>query len=501
VGYVLDKVEYELDLGEHAGTLRVQFDLMVLGDQWQEVFLIDGDARLEQVEAGGQTVLWRDGCRLLTKQPGKAKVALQFATRGWRELMEDGLRLKSGDAVLKRLTVRGLPDGYQVRVSGATTGVVENGVSNLQLGGAAGDLLVKLERPHAEEPPLPSTWVIESQWLVGQVDGRLQYRGKVFARADDGSGMAMTLVLPPNATALKIDGEDLAEWTAGRGEDGRKLATVHWKTRDVLDRELRVSYVVPQSPLAERWVLLAPATPDRAEAKAWFAVVPDEGMELEGPAVRDLPAQRLASWLREALGDARFVTVEGTGVLELKTRWLPVVATAEAAVSEVKAQQRVVEDGSMRTTITYAVRHQALLQWRLELPTGVEVLSCTVAGKPVKPIQRDDGAVEIRLPADGEETKEGTPVTITYVGKATALDPVSGKIGLELPRTDLFIERLDWQVAIPGRFEVTAAEGTVSLAGAEQATPDATTIGLRKDLCRGERPGVELFYQQKDLGR
>jgi hypothetical protein len=308
----------------------------------------------------------------------------------------------------------------------------------------------------------------------------------------------MTLALQSNASVITVTGADLADWSQIRGDDGRRLVRIRWKTLDVLDREAVLAYTVPQSPLADQWARQAPGSPDDSEARHLFAIVPADGLELKGNGLRAaVESRRLPEWMRAEVGGAAFVTAEAASQLVLQTHWLPAIATAEAIVSEAKAQLRLVADGATQTSVSYAIKHQAPLAWRLELPANVEILSCSVGGAAAQPIQRENGAVEFTLPAP---EKGLTNVALVYTAKAKALDPVSGDIALELPRTPLFIERIDWSIGIPAQFEVTAFEGAGFIAGnAAAASGEERTLALRKDFCRGERPTVALFYQRRNL--
>ena len=131
------------------------------------------------------------------------------------------------------------------------------------------------------------------------------------------------------------------------------------------------------------------------------------------------------------------------------------------------------------------------------MPEKVELLSCTVGGAAAPPIQRENGVIELALPTP----KNGaTSVALVYTAKLKPLDPVSGDVALELPRTPIFIEHLDWSITLPAAFEITAIDGNVSVgSNASESTGGDRIISLRKDFCRAERPSVSLFYQRRSL--
>lgn len=468
------------------GVLEWKWSGRVLADGWREIFLWDGNVSPRESDAGDVPVLWKDGFHVLTERPGPLEVTMRCATPGWKKLAAGGsLRIRPAAATVKRLSVSGIPEEFEACWTG---GVIRSGEVFVLPAGER-ELTLELKPPQVETPLVASIWHIENRVLVRPGEGRLEYLAKVTAQADGGSGVTAQLDLPGNALRVEVDGDDLESADVQRTPDGGKRVVVSWTTRDVLDRELIISYAVPQSPLATKWELRAPRS--EGAGRSLYAVIPGEGMELAGDEVRALPPQRLGGWMRAALGNQPFVTAETGAELDLGVRWLPVVETAEAVVSKVLATQQVVEDGSMRTTVSWLIRHGAAMPWQVEMPAGIELLACKVGGRTAKPIRRNAGTLEFSLPAT-EASQTGTGVELTYTGEVAAIDPVGGRIALELPRTGLFTESIDWSVALPARCEVVAVEGNARIAG----TGKDGSIRLRKELCRGEKPAVGFFYQR-----
>ena len=496
VAFLVHRADVRLQLGENASVIDAEFEVETLDKKWQTIPLLGGDARLDKADAGERSVIWNDGYELLASATGNAPVTLHLAARGARQLTVP-MKLKLGSASVKRLTISGIPAGLEARVNGQPAVATKDGIAIFHLPGEAGETSIELSAPVIEEAPKPATpshWRTQSQVLARFAGGRLRFLSRVFAHTDDGSGLEMTLAMPASVSAMVVTGEDLADTEQSRADDGRRLTRIRWKTRDVLDREVSIAYAAPQPPLAEQWILLAPATPDAGDARHLYAIVPADGLDLKGDGLRTaVESRRLPEWMREEIGGAAFITAEAASPLTLQTHWLPSIATAEAIVSEATAQLRVVPDGATQTAVSYAIKHQAPLAWRLELPESVEILSCNVGGVAVQPIQRDNGVIEFALAAP---EKGLTNVALVYTAKVKALDPVSGDIALELPRTPLFTERIDWSIGIPAQFEVTAFEGSGFVAG---PAAEDRTLALRKDFCRAERPAVALFYKRRNL--
>jgi hypothetical protein len=502
VAYVVHRADCELQLGDPACTLTAVFEVESLETRWQTVPLLGGAVRLEKADAGSRLVVAQgNDYALLTNQPDKTPVTLQLATRGAKSLTaQSPLLLKTGNATVKRLTISGIPAGMEARVDGQLASETKDGAAIFSLPSTAAEVSIQIQAARAEAPQTPSHWQVRSQVLVRYGESRLRYLSQVFAHADDGSGMEMTLDIPGNASTVVVKGQDIADWTQTRAEDGRRTVSIKWKTRDVLDRELIVEYATPQSPMAEQWTLQAPAAAAQQEMRNIYVILPSDGLELKGDGVRTgIDSRRLPEWMRNEIGGGAFVTVEAGTQLALQTNWLPAMATAEAIVTESKCGLRLVADGSLQSTTTYAIRHSAPLVWRLELPANVQLLSCTVAGRPARPVQREPGVIELSLSAPDESAKGVTTVALVYTARSKALDPVAGEIALELPRTELFIERLEWSIEIPDPFEITAFDGNLSVAAKSEDKTDARQLALRKDFCRAERPAVALFYQRHTL--
>jgi hypothetical protein len=503
VSYVVHRAECELRLGERVSTLTAQFDVESLDANWQTVPLVGGAVNLEKADAGPRSVINEENqYALLTNQAGKTPVTLQMSTAGTKALTSQlPLTLKLGGATVKRLRISGIPGGMEARVNGRAASEVKDGVAIFSLPGGPGEVRIQIDAPRveaAEAPPTPSVWQAQSQVLVRYGEGRLRYRSQVFAHANEGSGLEMTLEIPGNASSVAVEGPDLSDWTQKRSADGHRTLAVRWKTPDILDRELVVAYTTSQSPMADKWTLQVPASADQPEARNLYVIVPSDGLELKGDNVKaGMDSRRLPDWMRKEIGGSAFVTVEGEAQLALQTNWLPAMATAEAIVAESKCGLRLVADGSMQTTAIYSIRHSAPLAWQLELPSDVELLSCTVAGQSARPVQRKPGLIELNLAGPSDAAKGMTQVALVYTAASKRLDAVSGEAALQLPKTALFIERLDWAIEIPDQYEVTAVDGNATIVANAGDKAENRQLLLRKEFCRGDQPKVSLFYQRR----
>ena len=220
VAFLVHRADVRLEIGESSSVIEAAFEVESLEAKWQTIPLLGGDARLDKAEAGERSVIWNDGFALLTNATGRTPVSLHLATRGAKHLATP-LTFKIGSASVKRLTISGVPAGKEVRVNGQAVGAGKDGTALIYLPGEAGGVSVELAAPKMEEtlkPIAPSQFLTQSQTLVRFAEGRLSFLSRVFARADGGSGLEMTLALPSNATAITVTGEDLADWTQHRAD-------------------------------------------------------------------------------------------------------------------------------------------------------------------------------------------------------------------------------------------------------------------------------------------
>jgi len=516
----LSSARYRLDLSTGTPKLSAEFEAKTFIDDWHRVILLGGDSILETSETSTpqSSVINHDNeYVMLIKGAGTFSAKVSLACPNPNEWQRGGdFLLSPAPATVGELRVTGLPKGKTIRIDGLTPSTTGTGEMVFALPGKKVALELKLEDavPNTSQAIVPSEWVFSSEILVRYVEGRLSHSARVLAQADSGSGLSASIALPQNVTAVTIEGDDVADWTLAPRSNGPRLLHLEWKTRDILDRTILLNWEVPQSPLAEEWVVapprvqstepVEPNSPAR-ESRSLLALVSVEGLELSHPALTaGVESRRLPQWLREQLGTEDGLTAEiaGDTPITLAASWLPRLETAQATVSLAQLETRLVADGSMLVTADYTVQHSAPINWTIDLPSIDQILTCEINHQPVNPIRRGENQIEFRLasPLPRENETSSTTVHVSYSLKSDPLDPVLGQIALELPLTELFIHRLDWVLSIPPGYEPTAVEGNVQLSPAQTGTnATANLIRLEKELCRGERPAVEIFYQRQGL--
>lgn len=518
----LNSALYQLDFSDGDPSFTASVEVRGFGDGWHSVPIFGGAARMKSEESveGVSLISSKDGYALLAQGKGvfTSRIELTAPPRaGWSR--GRGLEFCPAPATRNELLVVGLAEDEMLHIEGVEGTRDEAGTWIYHLPADGKALRLFLDRRIEAAPVAPiteSAWTLHSQVAIRFEDGRLHHDAKIQAQAASGSGLSLSLVFPPQVGRVTIEGEDLEGWSLGPREAERRVARIHWKTRDTLDRSLLVKWEIPQSPLAEEWRLtplqaLAPADggeegePDAS--RMLVAIAPIDGLELIHPdLVSAVDSQRLPKWLRGQLDGADTASIEISGgePAVLTASWLPRMETAQATVSLARFETQLVADGSTLVMADYTIRHTTPMSWKLSLPSAEQILTCEINDEASNPIQRGENEIEFRLsqPRDlfsedeEEESGRGTTVHLCYALQSEALDPVSGRVELELPQTDLFIHHLEWELRIPDPFEPTAVEGNVQIAKGEGKV---AAIRLKKELCRGERPAVELYYQRKDL--
>jgi hypothetical protein len=382
-----------------------------------------------------------------------------------------------------------------LKIDGREQLLGSNQLSPLPLTG--GSLEIRMlggeETREALRPPEPSAWTWQNQTLVTPGDGEIFYQVLARASATGGSGIAATLALPADAREVKAAGEDLAGQKLVRGADRSLALQIEWKTRGLLEREVVVSYQLPRRPLDRIWKLHPPAGQDKDSTRTRFIIVgsPELTYSADGLA-GPFPPKGLPSDFMEKLSGVNCYQLEADGPAELAVNPLPVMATAEAIVSEAAWVMKLELDGAMMVEGAISVEHCGMLGVTIDVPPGLTLLACEVGGQAAAPVNLGEGKIDVSLPASGDKTR----ISLSFTGRVAALDPVEGTLALALPKTPLFIRALTWKIELPRGYQ---AETHGNLLRMAEPNESPSRLTLRKNLCRDEQPETKVFYQRSDL--
>jgi hypothetical protein len=109
-------------------------------------------------------------------------------------------------------------------------------------------------------------------------------------------------------------------------------------------------------------------------------------------------------------------------------------------------------EGRTLTEVSLRVRNHAKPYMKVELPAGVQLLSAEVEGQPVKPLEDPDGS-RVPLLRTGVDSSKAYNVSFVYYNSGARFAK-SGSYDMGLPKLDIPVNLLTWEVSLPERLEV-----------------------------------------------
>jgi hypothetical protein len=114
-------------------------------------------------------------------------------------------------------------------------------------------------------------------------------------------------------------------------------------------------------------------------------------------------------------------------------------------------------EGRSLTEVTLRVRNHAQPFLKVELPQGAQLLSTEVEGVSVKPLQGTDGS-RVPLLRAGLDSSRAYTVSFVYLNNGSRFAK-NGAYDMGLPRLDIPINVLTWELSLPDRLEVRQFSG------------------------------------------
>jgi hypothetical protein len=117
----------------------------------------------------------------------------------------------------------------------------------------------------------------------------------------------------------------------------------------------------------------------------------------------------------------------------------------------------VTSEGKSLTEVKLTIKNQAQPFLKVELPAGATILTAEVAGEKVKPVQGADGN---RVPLLRTGFRPAGAYTVSFVFlHSGAPFAKKGDSDISLPKMDVPINVLEWELFLPDRFKVKAFTG------------------------------------------
>jgi len=134
-------------------------------------------------------------------------------------------------------------------------------------------------------------------------------------------------------------------------------------------------------------------------------------------------------------------------------------AVAERAV----ATTLVTSEGRALTEVTLWLHNRAQAYMKVELPAGASIVSVEVAGAPAKPVEGKDGS-RVPLQRPGFRPDGVYSVSFVYL-HAGAPFLKKGDMQMALPKMDVPINVVEWELFVPEQFRVDRFDGNAIAAG------------------------------------
>jgi hypothetical protein len=119
----------------------------------------------------------------------------------------------------------------------------------------------------------------------------------------------------------------------------------------------------------------------------------------------------------------------------------------------------VTSEGKSLTEVRLSIKNQAQPFLKVALPAGASILSADVAGEKVKPVEGADGS-RVPLLRQGFRPTDMYEVSFVFMHSGTPFAKKGGS-ELSLPRMDVPINLIQWEVFLPEQFKVKDFGGDV----------------------------------------
>jgi hypothetical protein len=145
--------------------------------------------------------------------------------------------------------------------------------------------------------------------------------------------------------------------------------------------------------------------------------------------------------------------------LTLNVQRFPDAGVLSAVAERATATTLITSEGRALTEIRLQVRNRAQPFVRITLPEGATIVSAEVGGESAKPVIGSDGT---RMPLLRPGYRPTGSYSVSYV-YLHAGQPLArkGDLQMALPRMDIPIELLEWEMFVPERYRVQLVDGNV----------------------------------------
>lgn len=143
--------------------------------------------------------------------------------------------------------------------------------------------------------------------------------------------------------------------------------------------------------------------------------------------------------------------------LELEWTQFPDANVLSAVAERAVVTTLTTVEGRSLTEVTLRVRNHAQPFLKVELPAGAQLLSTEVEGQRVKPVEGADGS-RVPLLRPGLDSSRAYTVSFVYLNNGSRFAK-NGTYDMGLPKLDIPVNVLTWELSLPDRLEVKQFSG------------------------------------------
>jgi Carboxypeptidase regulatory-like domain len=145
--------------------------------------------------------------------------------------------------------------------------------------------------------------------------------------------------------------------------------------------------------------------------------------------------------------------------LTLDVKRFPDAAVLAAIAERAVATTLVTTEGRTLTEITMWMRNRAQPFMKVGLPDGASMLSVEVGGAPAKPVEGKDGS-RVPLLRPGFRPDGLYSVSFVYLNTGAPFTK-KGDMQMTLPKMDVPVNVLEWELFVPDRYRVDRFDGNM----------------------------------------
>ena len=184
-----------------------------------------------------------------------------------------------------------------------------------------------------------------------------------------------------------------------------------------------------------------------------------------------------------------------TPKLELEWTQFPDSSVLSAVAERATITTLTNIEGKTLTEVSLRVRNHAQPFVKVELPAGAQLLSAEVEGQRVKPVMGTDGS-RVPLLRAGFNPSGAYTVSFVYLNSGTRFAK-SGAYEMMLPKLDIPVNILTWEVSLPDRLEVKQFGGNALAAelfpaAAQNLIVDGINNSDEKDSVAWNETGIDI---------